>query len=79
MMSRKYRPSSGSEGLDFEAQFCWVCQREATFRETQDGTDACPIVRAAFMFEVTDKEYPTQWIEDESGPRCIEFESKIAA
>lgn len=71
-MSRKYRPSNGSEGMDFTARFCDRCRRDQAF---QDGTgDSCPIVAATVICDVDDPDYPKEWIEDEQGPRCTAFE-----
>lgn len=73
-----YRPGSGTEGADFMDRFCHRCARETKFRETMDGEDACPIARDTFIHAVDDENYPKQWIEDEAGPRCVEFESEAA-
>jgi hypothetical protein len=74
-MSRPYRPSNGSEGMDFIARFCRHCKRDARFRETQDGRGGCPIVAATFCYPTTDPKYPKEWIEDDDGARCTAFEA----
>jgi hypothetical protein len=67
-----YQPSSGSEGAWFMSRFCDLCKRDAAFR---DGTgDSCPIAADTMVYSVDDPEYPREWIEDESGPRCTAFE-----
>lgn len=71
-MTKKYRPSNGSEGADFMSEFCDRCQRDAAF---QDGTgDSCQIAAATMAYNIADPEYPKEWIEDERGPRCTAFE-----
>lgn len=66
-----YRPSNGSEGIYFMSRFCDRCQRDAAYR---DGTgDSCPIAAATMAFKITDPDYPTEWVQDDSGPRCTAF------
>lgn len=75
-MSNPYRPSNGTEGADFQGRFCDHCARDAVFRETDyegDPALGCQILADTFCFEVTDQEYPKEWIEDEQGPRCTAF------
>lgn len=78
-MSQLYRPSCGSEGLDFIDRWCGRCMRESRFRQTRDGADACRIVARTFHLKVTDPDYPKEWIEDEAGPRCTAFEQELTA
>lgn len=72
-MAGLYRPSCGSEGADFEDQWCSRCTRDAAFREDPDSGDGCPIVAGTFVFQITDPEYPKEWITDEKGSRCTAF------
>ena len=65
---RPWRPANGTEGDAFEAAFCARCERASA------PPDACTILEAAFGNDIGDKGYPSEWIEDESGPRCIAFE-----
>jgi len=78
-MTEPYRPSSGTEGMDFEAEFCDRCQKEKAFWEASYGLDSpdpapiCPIHARALMYLPDDPEFPAEWIEDENGPRCTAF------
>ncbi len=75
-MSEPYRPSSGTEGADFQDYWCGRCARDAAFRDGGPDVDpalGCQILAATFRYEVTDPRYPKEWIEDESGPRCTAF------
>lgn len=76
-MTKSYRPTSGSEGLSFTGKFCDHCKREAKYRETDDGDDACPIQTAAMSFESFEPEYPKEWVQDDdagSNARCTAFQ-----
>ena len=73
MSTVPYRPSNGSEGMEFEARFCDHCSRDAAFRENMDGADGCPILAAVFIYDVDQQQYPKEWIEDDNGPRCTAF------
>lgn len=65
-MSKPYRPSNGSEGEFFMAQFCEHCAR--------DGEDSpCFILGAAFAFNIGEEGYPAEWVQDEQGTRCTAF------
>ena len=72
-MARKYRPSNGTEGEDFQEHWCAHCARDAAFRDNPDSGDGCPIVAATFVFQIDEPEYPEEWIEDDRGPRCTAF------
>lgn len=77
--TKPYRPSNGTEGMEFEARFCDRCRRDAKYRRTQDGADGCPILAAVFMHEVDDPKYPKEWIVNKWGDpyertsRCTAF------
>lgn len=71
---RRYRPSNGTEGEGFMGSFCDECQRDAKYRETDDGADGCPILAAALIFNVKDEQYPNEWTYDAEGnPTCTAF------
>ena len=77
--TRKYRPSNGSEGMDFMARFCDRCKREAKYRRTDDGADGCPIIAATMCYEIEDEKYPPEWVvdlHDATGmtARCTSFQ-----
>lgn len=65
MSIEKYRPSNGTEGEWFIGEWCCKCQC--------DENEDCRIVAATFIYDVDAPEYPAEWVEDESGPRCTEF------
>lgn len=67
-----YRPSCGSEGMDFMERWCAKCWRDAAF-QAGDG-DGCIIAANAIAWDIDDAEYPAEWIEDATGPRCTAFE-----
>jgi hypothetical protein len=77
--TRAYRPSCGTEGADFMEEFCYRCEKDRAFRETDDGAKGCQIVSDTFFYEVNDPLYPTEWIHDEAGPRCTAFEPERLA
>jgi hypothetical protein len=67
---KPYRPSNGTEGEFFMAQFCYRCSKH----DTEGG---CPIQFATMSYEITDAEYPKEWIYDADGKEtCTAFESK---
>ena len=69
-MSRPYRPSCGTEGMDFMDRFCDRCTKAAT----GVGEAGCPILNATFFYLVSDPRYPKEWVQDEAGARCTAFE-----
>ena len=74
-MRKPYRPSNGSEGMDFMSYFCERCVRDQAYQRSDGEQEGCPIAAAAFAYEVSDPEYPREWIADEQGPRCTAFEA----
>lgn len=68
--AKPYRPSNGTEGEQFFAHFCDRCERESE--------DECLIMTKSFVYLIEHPEYPTEWIEDEKGPRCTAFEERGA-
>ena len=74
MSGRPYRPSNGTEGMCFTETFCDRCEKDARYRETNDGEDGCPLLAASMLYDIGEAEYPSEWIEDERGPRCTAFE-----
>jgi len=74
-MPKKYRPSNGTEGMDFMDKFCDRCWKEESYRRTQKGT-GCKILCKTMVYDINDPEYPEEWTYDEDGnPTCTEFES----
>lgn len=62
-----YRPTSGTEGENFKANFCYRCK-------WYDEERGCPIELATTTFEEDDSYYPNQWRYGEDGlPVCMAF------
>lgn len=63
----KYRPSNGTEGEGFIGKFCERCVH-GKYEHTGNVNDSpCQILSASFVFDVEHKDYPNEWIYDESG------------
>lgn len=71
-LPRPYRPSNGTEGMIFDDRWCSNCARDAAWRE-DDSKEPCGILSRTFLYEIDDPDYPTEWIEDDAGPRCTAF------
>jgi hypothetical protein len=74
-----YRPSNGSEGMDFEHRWCEQCKHDSAYRDEpeQDPALSCQIFNAAFLYEKDDPQYPKEWVYGADGrPCCTAFESK---
>ncbi len=71
---RPYRPSNGTEGVDFIERWCGRCLRDEAYR---NGTgDSCPIVADSLAIgDINDLRYPKEWVEDEpfGNARCTAF------
>ncbi len=82
--TESYRPPNGTSGVMFMDEFCDRCERDRKYRETDNGEDGCPIVAAAFCFDVGDPGYPVEWVRDKGDvydktARCTAFEPEIKA
>lgn len=64
---KPYRPSNGTEGMDFMESWCANCQHD----EREDKP--CQILGRTLAFQIDDPRYPTEWIETESGPKCTAY------
>ena len=64
----KYRPASGTEGMDFQERFCCHCKKE-DFK-----TVHCDILSRSMMYGIDEKEYPEEWIWNKTKPICTAFE-----
>ncbi len=74
MTERPYRPSSGTEGIDFMDQWCDRCWRDAAFQSGEG--DSCPIAAASMVYDISDADYPREWIIGDDGrPCCTAFEA----
>ena len=61
-----YRPSSGTEGLDFEFGYCSRC-------EHYDAEAGCPILNASAGHDLGDPDYPNQLVRVSGKPQCTGF------
>lgn len=66
-----YRPSNGTEGMDFICQWCDHCIHEK-FNHTQNDNDKkCDILNRSMLHDKIEDGYPTEWVYDENGiPKC---------
>ena len=66
--ARRYRPSNGSEGECFRAQFCDRCVRDI-------ADPGCTIYFRSWLNDREDDDYPDEWTYDSEGRGvCTEFE-----
>lgn len=73
---RTYRPSNGSEGMDFQERFCNRCELDREFQETDVGP-GCLIIARTMAYDVGDPEYPKEWTivgTKLNSARCTAFE-----
>lgn len=74
---KPYRPGSGTEGMAFDDAWCDHCTRDAEFRKDWDNADpatGCQILADTFAYDITDPNYPKQWIYGRDGrPCCTAF------
>lgn len=68
-----YRPSNGSEGDGFMEGWCDRCERDRAFREATGDAEGCEILCRTLIYDITDPEYPREWVEGEDGPKCTAF------
>lgn len=60
---RPYCPSNGTEGEMFAEDFCYRCAWQ----------DDCDIPLRTMFLDVTDPNYPAEWIVTPDGPTCTAF------
>ena len=68
-----YQPSNGSEGDWFMGQFCFRCSK---MPHATEAKNQCWILGKTFMYKVTDKKYPKQWIYRDGRPVCTSFKDR---
>lgn len=70
-MNRKYQPSNGTEGMIFCERFCDQCLNQ---HPDPNHERQCMILCRTMVYDTNDKEYPEEWIYDDSGkPTCTAF------
>lgn len=73
MNTEPYRPSNGTEGEIFRANWCDLCERDRYERKP------CRILTLTMAYDVDDIGYPKQWLQTadvdwlEREPRCTSF------
>jgi len=68
-MTTPYQPSNNTDGEVFKSKFCYQCARYSN-----DPEKACKIELHSMAYRIGDKNYPVEWIRDESGkPTCTAF------
>jgi len=60
-MTEKYRPSNGTEGMDFIDAFCGQCIHD----DPENDVD-CDILLKTLVFSINDPEYPEEWQYNEN-------------
>jgi hypothetical protein len=70
-----YQPSNGTEGDIFMDAFCFRCERDRVYQETEDTDYACEILTLTMALRYKDPDYPEEWVSDDDGhnPRCTAF------
>lgn len=57
---KKYRPSNGSEGADFMADFCDKCKRDRAFQLDPANNDGCSIAAHTMAYQIDHPDYPAR-------------------
>jgi hypothetical protein len=74
---KPYRPSNGTEGAIFMAEFCDRCKREPAWDDKGNPQgEPCPILSAAMAHYPGDTDHPSpaEWIQEGDEARCTAFE-----
>lgn len=74
-MTTPYRPSNGTEGEIFMAQWCDRCTINLNYRGDPDNEEPCQIMGDTMIYNVDDPQYPKEWIlsPDSGQPRCTAY------
>lgn len=74
--AKLYRPSNGTEGECFISSMCGTCERSGRPGKPDDAGHelmGCSIVGRTMAHDITDPEYPREWIITDDGPTCTSF------
>lgn len=78
--SEPYRPSNGTEGECFMAEWCDQCERDSAFQhehwrdEDRAGSiEGCSIMAKTMVYSEADPEYPKEWCHKDGRPICTAF------
>ncbi len=77
MATRPYRPSNGTGGDLFYADWCAKCRKDAEWRDTE--ANPCEILNRTLIYDIGEPEYPAEWVQDDvpgwnTNPRCTAFD-----
>lgn len=72
-----YQPSNGTEGECFIDKWCANCIHEDWLHTQKDGDKKCDILSNTMIYNLSDPEYPTEWIEEDGVPRCTAFKKRV--
>ncbi len=72
-----FRPPNGTDGMIFSEAFCEQCIHERWIHHQDENRekDKCEIWSNVLIFDVSDNEYPPEWIFNEEGwPVCTNWQ-----
>lgn len=70
---KPYRPSNGTEGMQFQSAFCDNCHYDGNV----ENGKGCLILAKTMIFQLEDPEYPKEWVKNELlEARCTKFKSR---
>lgn len=73
-----FRPSSGTEGMDWMEDFCFQCIHDNPYLDNNEkhwmGKRRCDLMTASMLFCPTEPEYPKEWIYKDGKPICTKFQ-----
>ena len=73
LAGKPFQPTDRNVASMFEESFCGMCLKDQLYR--QGKGEGCEILMLAFLFELGDAAYPTEWVHDKEGsPTCTAFE-----
>jgi hypothetical protein len=71
---QKYCPSNGTDGMIFIEKFCEQCIHEKFIHTGKEPDKKCDIFSNTMVYDINDKEYPSEWQYDENdNPTCTSF------
>ena len=79
LAGKPYRPSNGTEGDMFMAEWCEHCEHDSRWRDDPESA-GCPILCDTMIYHTRDPEYPKEWIYDQEGrPSCTAFTQVVGS
>ena len=67
-----YRPSNGTEGMYFQSAWCDNCWHDR--HAEKDPCKGCQILANTMLYDVTDPEYPKEWVCNEKREaKCTKY------